>query len=395
MMSTIPLTFPSFNLHSTPLLVLVAQGLVFSVLLIGKYRKRKSIPYLLLGFILLITCYHRTTYTIGFMDWYDTYRNTKINYYLINLELVLIPLIYFYVRSITRSDFKFNRKHLWHFVPGTVYILIKLFVLAYDASQPGFDDTQNGYLVQNFQWKYVDPFHSALTYIQTVAYLVLTIQLYYSYRKNIQQYFSNTYRLELNWMRNFLLIYTVLFVYGSGQTLVNLTIAELSWTQKWWLHFFTALAIIYIGVKGYFTNTDALSGLEFDGSSGIVHPSSLSRPTNVAAHLDEKKAIVASYFANEKPYLDPDLNLISLSQELGMTRAEVSEIINQGFGKNFNDFVNFYRVEAIKMMFEEGKQQQMSLLGVALECGFNSKATFNRVFKKFTQMSPSQYLSSR
>ena len=64
------------------------------------------------------------------------------------------------------------------------------------------------------------------------------------------------------------------------------------------------------------------------------------------------------------------------------------------FGKNFNDFVNAYRVEAFKAMLKENKHEQLSLLGIAQECGFNSKATFNRVFKKLTNTSPTEYLKS-
>lgn len=394
-MTNFLIEFPNFNLYSTPLLILVIQGLVFAFLLFGKYKKEKNISYLILAFILLITCYHRTTYTIGFMDWYDTFRNTKINYYLINFGLIVVPLIYFYVKSITVSDFIFKKKHLWHFVPGILYFLIKVVILIYDANQPGFSDTQNGYLVQNFQWKYVDPFQSTFSYIQMIVYIVLTLQLYATYRKNIQQYFSNTYTLELNWIRNFLLIYTLLFVYDIGQTLVDMAITELSWIQKWWLQFLNALAIIYIGIKGYITDTDKLKGLDFNASTAATFNSvSVTNEHPLSEEVKKYKHVVNDYFEQEKPYLDPDLNLITLSRKLKMSRSQLSEVINDGFGKNFNDFVNAYRVEAVKQMLKDGKQDQLSLLGIALECGFNSKATFNRVFKKLTQTSPTEYIKT-
>lgn len=391
MTSTIFLEFPNFNIYSTPLLILVLQGIIFGVLLLNKYFQKRSLPYLLLAIILFIACYHRTTYTIGFMDWYDTFRNTKINYYLINLGLIFMPLVYFYVRSITISDFTFKRRDIWHFVPGIIYIIIKLIIFGYDANQPGFADTQNGYLVQNFQWKYVDPFVTAFSYIQQIVYLVLTLQLYYEYRKNIKQYFSNAFDLELNWIRNFLLIYTVLFIYGLFQSVIDLAITDLSWTQMWWQQFLNALAIIYIGVKGYFTDTDKLKGLSFDGSKSIgVISDKLS--SQLTPEMSKNLAELQMYFETEKPYLDPELNLITLSRKLKIPRAQLSQIINDGLNKNFNDFVNGYRVLAVKDLLAQGKQEKLSLLGIAHECGFNSKATFNRVFKKLTQSSPSEYL---
>ena len=85
---------------------------------------------------------------------------------------------------------------------------------------------------------------------------------------------------------------------------------------------------------------------------------------------------------------------LSLAEKLECSREELSEAINKGFLLKFNDFINSYRVEAFKTKLAEGLQDQLSLLGIAFECGFNSKATFNRAFKKFTNVSPTQYLNS-
>ncbi len=397
-------SFPDFNLYSTPLLVLVLQGLIFSGLLLIRYRKKRNISDVLLGIILLITCYHRTTYTIGFMGWYDTFRNTKINYYLVNLTLFMAPLLYFYVKSVTTSDFKFTKKGYYHFIPGVLYFLFKMVVLAYDSTLPGFSDTQNGYLVVNLQWKYVEPILTILTICQMLLYLAFTFQLYYLYRSNIQHFFSNTYKLELNWIRSFLYIYSFLFIYEIMQTVINLSITELSWKQKWWEQFFSALAIIYIGIKGYFTDTIKLTKLNYGNSSAIFHNSTLQSEIANPKKDNEtkikspdiviKKEQLETFIENKKPYLDPDLNLVEFSKKLNMTRAELSEVINEGFALNFNDFINQYRVDAVKQMLTDGKHQQLSLLGIAYECGFNSKATFNRVFKKMTQTSPTEYLKS-
>ncbi len=97
---------------------------------------------------------------------------------------------------------------------------------------------------------------------------------------------------------------------------------------------------------------------------------------------------------DQKVYLNPELNLSDLAEQANMSRAQLSEIINSGFNKNFNDFVNMYRVDAFKAMIKANKHKQLSLLGIAQDCGFNSKATFNRVFKKLTNHSPTEYLKS-
>ena len=97
----------------------------------------------------------------------------------------------------------------------------------------------------------------------------------------------------------------------------------------------------------------------------------------------------------EKPYLNPDLNLSDLANFLDMNRAQLSQIINSGFQKNFNDFINEYRVNTFKEKLNLGEHEQLSLLGIAFDSGFNSEATFNRVFKKITQTSPSEYLQTQ
>ncbi len=395
-------SFPDFNLYSTPLLILVLQGLIFSSLLFIRYYQKQNISDFLLGIILLITCYHRTTYTIGFMGWYDTFRNTKINYYLVNLSLFMAPLLYFYVKSITTSNFKFSKKKYFHFIPGVLYFLFKVVVLAYDSSLPEFQNVQNGYLVVNLQWKYVEPILTILTICQMLLYLAFTFQLYYLYKANIQHFFSNTYKLELNWIRNFLYIYSFLFIYEIMQIVINLSITELSWKQKWWEQFFSALAIIYIGIKGYFTNTIKLTNLNYGNSNAIFHdyivqpeivnPKKGIKTSEQSDDFIIKKELLENFIEDKKPYLDPDLNLVELSKKLNMTRATLSEVINDGFGLNFNDFINQYRVNAVKQMLVDGKHQQLSLLGIAYECGFNSKATFNRVFKKMTNTSPTEHL---
>ena len=72
---------------------------------------------------------------------------------------------------------------------------------------------------------------------------------------------------------------------------------------------------------------------------------------------------------------------------------ELSMVINKGFGMNFNDWVNKYRLEEIKSLFEKGEHKRQTLLSIAFECGFNSKATFNRAFKKSTGLTPREWLS--
>ncbi|WP_422860040.1 helix-turn-helix domain-containing protein [Flagellimonas sp. S174] len=385
------LTFPSFGKYSTPLLFLSLQGLIFAFLLLRRYLKEKNISDAFLFGILIFACYGQTCYTMGFMGWYDTYRNTKINYALFSVGIAVAPLIYLYIKSITTSEFRLKAKDFFHFLPLTLFALYRVFIYMFDAVQPAFHEVQNGVLKLSLDEPYVQPLMTAFGFAQMLLYLAFTLQLFYHYRRKINSFFSNTYKLELNWIRNFLFVYTFLFTYDVVQTIVSSFFFELWYTQQWWLVFISGIAIIYIGIKGFFTDTTKLKKLNFSFS-----PNKISVPElqNHQKKEISEEAInkIKRLMEVEKPYLNPELNLIDLAKLANMSRSQLSETINAGFNKNFNDFVNMYRIDAFKKMIAAEKHEQLSLLGIAFECGFNSKATFNRVFKKLTHTSPTEFL---
>jgi AraC-like DNA-binding protein len=74
-----------------------------------------------------------------------------------------------------------------------------------------------------------------------------------------------------------------------------------------------------------------------------------------------------------------------------VSRNLLSQAINERTGQNFYDFVNFYRVETVKERLKDPEKRDMNVLHIAFDAGFNTKATFNAVFKKSTGLTPSQY----
>ncbi|SDS21484.1 AraC-type DNA-binding protein [Formosa sp. Hel1_31_208] len=387
--------FPDFNRWSLPLLILVIQGLVFVVLLLSRYFRKRQLSDLFLGLILLLTCYSQTCYTFGFTGWYDEFRTTKINYFLINTGVAIAPLIYLYIKSVTASNFKFKKSYWWHFALAFTFINYHLGIYIYDALQPGFENIQNGVLKIELDEAYIQ---SIVGYIETpfiLVYLAFTFQLFYSYRKKIIQYFSNTYKLELNWILSFLILFSLLFLYGTIQDIIGSTYMDLGYEQRWWLNFLTAIITLYAGIKGYFTDTTKLNKLDFSFSPKTIGIPEETDKIDSKPYSESELESVTQLMEIEKAYLNPELNLSDLAKMAKLTRGQLSEVINSGFGKNFNDFVNEYRVEACKTMLKADKHQQLSLLGIAQECGFNSKATFNRVFKKLTNSSPTEYLKTQ
>jgi len=111
-------------------------------------------------------------------------------------------------------------------------------------------------------------------------------------------------------------------------------------------------------------------------------------------NLGEEMEKVTLYMEKYKPYTNPKLTLVDLSSRLKMQPHLLSKIINAGFGKNFFDFINTYRIEEFKRRVEDPHYKNYTLLGIAFDVGFNSKTAFNRSFKKITNQTPSSFFNT-
>ncbi|MBE0638436.1 MAG: AraC family transcriptional regulator [Bacteroidales bacterium] len=101
------------------------------------------------------------------------------------------------------------------------------------------------------------------------------------------------------------------------------------------------------------------------------------------------------FMEKQKPYLNPELSLPALAQELDQPRNQLSSVINQVHQKNFYEFVNEYRVDEVKQLMTDPANKHLKLISLAYDAGFNSKASFNRIFKQMTNLTPSQYVSEQ
>lgn len=117
----------------------------------------------------------------------------------------------------------------------------------------------------------------------------------------------------------------------------------------------------------------------------------LEKEVDALENLGVYKAKLETFMQQHKPYTNPGLTLNELAQKLKLAPHLLSKIINEGYNKNFFDFVNEYRIEEFKQRFEDPRNKHFTLLAIAFEVGFNSKTAFNRAFKKMTQQTPREY----
>lgn len=131
----------------------------------------------------------------------------------------------------------------------------------------------------------------------------------------------------------------------------------------------------------------------------FLFPEDMVRPTasKKKALLDAASATtyahrLEQYIREETPYLDPNLSLRSLAEQIDLHPNQLSWLLNESLGKNFNEFINHYRVETFKALSRDPKKAHITLIGLAYESGFNSKTVFNTYFKKETGLTPRQFL---
>ncbi|KUG24791.1 transcriptional regulator, arac family [hydrocarbon metagenome] len=118
--------------------------------------------------------------------------------------------------------------------------------------------------------------------------------------------------------------------------------------------------------------------------------------TSSLKDIEKEKLIkrLTESMEDEKPYLNENLTLKELANKLETTPNNLSQIINEKFNKNFYEFINEYRIKEVKSLLANPNYSHYSMLGIAFECGFNSKSTFNSVFKQFTGKTPTEFKKS-
>ena len=169
----------------------------------------------------------------------------------------------------------------------------------------------------------------------------------------------------------------------------------------------------YIGITGYANNVKALipfriSNIENKPAYFVENVSNENESNdiidleykeaetanNLNSQVKEWKTKIINAIESEQLYKNPTLTLMTIATLLNTNQTVISKMINQGFKMNFNDFVNNYRIEAVKQLLQNGEHKKQTLLGISMDCGFNSKTTFNRCFKKNTGISPKEFIEN-
>ncbi|TGE29110.1 helix-turn-helix domain-containing protein [Hymenobacter metallicola] len=425
----------TFSVYSSLLLPFFVQGLVVSAVLLERRRRYGSTADSWLALLLVLHTLRLAQWMLGFAGWYDSHDafSTFMFYFPFSNWLAVGPALYFYFRSLTNQEFRFGRRHWWHLAPAVAYLGFRLGVFVYDIGWwhglrgqplPAHFGTK-GPLAQQLDEMPLEYVLGVVTYLLLGGYALRTLREYRAYAHYLNDNFSDTDQIRFRWLRNVLVAVLV----GSGVTLVfgiiNSFVTPLSYYEAWYDYFFTGLLIYYLSIAGLLTGHQ-LAGLRFQpaaeslpeellpelksepaAESGLISGPALlthgapqqAEPAtvtsaSVAPETDTELARwttrLLAHMAAAQPYLAPELTLGELAAQLRTNTSWLSRVINAGCGQNFNDFINEYRVREAETRLQDPRFRHYTLLAVALEAGFNSKSTFNRVFKKLRGITPGE-----
>lgn len=223
--------------------------------------------------------------------------------------------------------------------------------------------------------------------------LVVFYILLRDYRKRLLASVSNTERIHLNWLR-------ILFVLSLISNVILVPIGTLTvsigWLSTQFMETLIAVnSVIFLFVLGYFgfKQTTVFSDLELDEPSSRK-TSTYERSGLSSLQAKEYHAQLLKLMEEQKPYLNGELTAGALAQLLGISVNHLSQVLNKEQQQNFFDFVNSYRVNEVIEKMKNPSFAHLTLLAIALDGGFNSKTSFNTIFKKITHQTPSHYYKS-
>ncbi len=272
--------------------------------------------------------------------------------------LIYGPVIYLFVISMMYDLKSRLNNYKIHFLPSFIILLalIPFYKFIYD------------FIYETYHLPVI---------IHIGFYLYLSFQQINQYHSELENNYSNIYNYRLDWVKNLIAIFFVVLVF----LLLESTLQGLDDYMRSTFVFLSVLVLIsYLYYKSINKSFLLITKKEkYDGNS-------MSQK-----EIDSLFKKIKSVTERKKLFLNEKLSLEDLSQELEEKSYKISRVINEKAGRNFYEFINSYRVEHAKKLLLNPENQRDRIGEIMFDSGFNSKSTFNAVFKKETGLTPSKY----
>lgn len=355
----------------------ISIALFISALIFNKKDKSTS-DFVLLVWMLLLAAHLGLFY----LNYYGDISPSLIGVHL-PIPLLQAVLLYFYVASVS-NQFPSNRGIiLLHLSPAIIsyLFLIPFFLLSSDQKIEIFNNEGKDYGLYY-------AINTIAIYMSGIVYVIWSILLLKKHEINIRKQFSDIEEINLKWLK--------LLIAGIGVIWLIVIFSRNG------IHIFTGVAIfvILIGYFGIQQRAIFNEGkLNYNEGVKPMKTTQEKKEKYASSGLTDKAAekaykILMEQINDKRYYKEINLSLNDLAVHLDIHPNYLSQIINDKEGKNFYDFINTLRIEEFKRLIRMPENHKYTLIALAYECGFNSKSSFNRHFKKNTGITPSEYVAT-
>lgn len=311
-----------------------------------------------------------------------------------HMPFVFGPLVYLYAKAASDRSWRLAPRDALHFLPVAITIGSTFPMYALSGAEKVA-------LLRQFMAGDVPTYlvvFDAFKFISGIGYSIATVQLVRRHQREVLNSYSNTERVNLRWLLWFagaaaaIWVMAVTIGYDSVESTIRDDHVSLA----------IALMIYAIGYTGlkqpeifrYETAEYAIgrtANETADETTGEMAGAPYKRSGLSDAEADALRVSLVALMESEQPWKDSELTLAQLAERLETTPHKLSEVLNGQMGQTFYDFVNGYRVREVQRRIKAGEARKLKMLALALDAGFASKSTFNDVFKKHTNQTPSAF----
>lgn len=346
-------------------LIGIIHGFILAIIVLySKFFRSKTNSYL--GITLLLIS------IVGINNWFWDLGENPLLIAILDIFLwqFLYPVIlFFYFVKATDNELH-TRNKLYLFLPFIILSTINLIIVLQNI----FFLYKLPFLTQQI----IRVFYKGIYFLSFIfPIIMMVISAKYVFNKNNVK--------DVIWIRSIWIAMFILIIFGSVLELIRfITSNRVSMTYLWML---VTIFTYWLIFKGFYKFR--LSNERFELKIQVANsPSKIKSSTR---YLDDYINKLHELIIDQKMYQDPNISREKVADLLGISSGYLSSLISQTSYSNFSEFINHYRVEAIKQMIINPDFEKYSLLAIGLEAGFSSKATYYNVFKKRTGMTPNQY----
>jgi len=374
------------NLH--PVNFIILSGILQSMIIAGILLRSKAgnrYANRLMGFFVLSCGLHFSWTLIVDTNWDVIFK--PVFWFPYSYLLGAGPLLFFYTQALTVPGFRMGRTALVHFVPVLLEITLQVFFIVESVRS-------NVLIYQVSGFMFFRIIELASAGISMLMYGQRCLQLIYSHERWLTDNFSNSKDITLSWLQSLVKYLRVLWIGWLAFEVAFLFFWQFQ------VHVLPVYLLLYV-LLGIVTYSNYAIGLQawMRSQRWMENKAAAPPKPNVYSKLDEAEIkdctdMLDRLMREEKLYLHETLSLRTLASRLQKDPNLISYILNQRLHRSFYDYVNAYRVEAVKLKMTDPAYGHFKITEIAYECGFNSKTTFNRVFKQMTGKSPSEFKSA-